>query len=217
MSSVPSSNLESTSSHEEQVKKAAEIREWIEGKISELETEIEKLREILTIVDANLRRTSFVSAAELKPIVTLPPSGNSGTTGRELQPSSAGTRRTALRSDAQIETRELKRARDGFLLATARIDAQRIVVLPAAGVRLSKTTPPFQTFFLSRILDGYKSKDIELSKKDTIAENAALKYDVEEKDGAIMKITIENYRETVRLNEILNTLIWAFSRMLEKK
>ncbi len=37
-----------------------------------------------------------------------------------------------------------------------------------------------------------------------------------EKAGRISSITIDNYRESERLTEILNTVGWTFSRMLEK-
>ena len=43
-----------------------------------------------------------------------------------------------------------------------------------------------------------------------------LRFDVEENDGRIAKLIVENYREKARLNEILNTVSWTFSRMLEK-
>jgi hypothetical protein len=43
-----------------------------------------------------------------------------------------------------------------------------------------------------------------------------LRFDVEESNGAIGKLIVENYGEKARLNEILSTVSWTFSRMLEK-
>lgn len=49
-----------------------------------------------------------------------------------------------------------------------------------------------------------------------LAKGAGLRFDVEEVNGAIGKLIIENYREKARLNEILSTVSWTFSRMMEK-
>ena len=70
---------------------------------------------------------------------------------------------------------------------------------------------------LARILDGMKSKDGEKIAQGQIKETEALSYSVDEDpSGLIKSITINNYREKERLNEIFNTSSWVFTRMLEK-
>ena len=49
-----------------------------------------------------------------------------------------------------------------------------------------------------------------------IKEADALNYRVEEDNGAIKRIAINNYRDKDRLQEIFNTSAWVFTRMLEK-
>ena len=61
-----------------------------------------------------------------------------------------------------------------------------------------------------------KTKDEELTSRGAIPKGKGLSYNVNEKSGRIAGITIDNYRETERLTEILNTVGWTFSRMLEK-
>jgi hypothetical protein len=61
-----------------------------------------------------------------------------------------------------------------------------------------------------------KSKDEELVQSGKLVKGAELKFDFDEVNGSITKLTIENYREKARLNEILSTVSWTFSRMLEK-
>ncbi len=51
---------------EDEVKRAADLREWLETKILELEDELNKHKEMLAIVDSVLRKTSFVPATELR-------------------------------------------------------------------------------------------------------------------------------------------------------
>lgn len=43
-----------------------------------------------------------------------------------------------------------------------------------------------------------------------------MNYFIDEHEGRIKKITINNYREKERLTDIINTSAWVFTRMLEK-
>jgi hypothetical protein len=81
---------------------------------------------------------------------------------------------------------------------------------------LKSTTPPFKSFLLGKILQGMKTSDLDLIAKGKLGKSMELRFDVEESSGAIGKLIIENYGEKARLNEILNTVSWTFSRMLEK-
>ena len=81
---------------------------------------------------------------------------------------------------------------------------------------LKQGTPPFKSFLMGKILQGMKAKDEELVAGGKLGRGTELRFDVEESNGAISRLMIENYREKARLNEILNTVAWTFSRMLEK-
>ena len=48
-----------------EVKKAAELKLWLESRITELQEEIERLKEALNYVDTTLRAETFRSASEL--------------------------------------------------------------------------------------------------------------------------------------------------------
>jgi len=119
--------------------------------------------------------------------------------------------------ESYTETRQLKRSKDSYLLANAYISPTSLVLIPASDVKLSIGTPPFKAFFLNRILEGMRSKDLESSSKGELSPSEALSYEVEESNGLISRITVRNYREKARLNEILSTATWAFTRMLEKR
>ena len=221
---------------EEEVKRAADLREWLETKILELEDELSKHKEMLAIVDSVLRKTSFVPATELRnhsqqeeaPI--LPTTG----TSQAAKAPKTASQDTASKKNPKIpvspaqtvgsvetagseQSRTLRRTKDGMLMANAIISPDTITIVPASDVKLSQTTPPFQSFFINRILKGYESRDLEMSQAGTLQPSEVLKYEVTETDGHIEKITVRNYGDKSRLNEILNTVNWAFSRMLEKK
>jgi hypothetical protein len=58
--------------------------------------------------------------------------------------------------------------------------------------------------------DRTKNRQKQLSNQDL------LNYTIDEYEGRIKKIIINNYRERERLTDIINTSAWVFTRMLEK-
>jgi len=168
-------------------KRTADLKLWLEQRIAQLEEEIERLRETLSYVDANLRATTFKQASEMM-----------------------------VEAKEAPEVRELKRDKGGQVIATASITSDAVAIEPSSGVALKSTTPPFRSFLLGKILQGMKTKDEELVRSGKLAKGMELRFDVDESNGSIGKLVIENYREMGRLNEILNTVSWTFSRMLEK-
>lgn len=214
-------------SHEEEVKRAAEIREWLESEIEELEAKTSKYRDMLTLVDGVLRKSSFVPATELRNKAEKVSEISQPKTTRHVSSAILG-RQSSSRTSQNVpapkasdssneQVRQLRRSKDGMILANAQIDNETISITPESGVKLLKTTPPFESFFVNRILKGFEAKDKELSSSGKLDAQQVLSFDVEESDGMISKVKIRNYRDKNRLNEILNTISWAFARMLEKK
>ncbi len=148
---------------------------------------MERLRETLSYVDTSLRATTFRQASDMMSETKEAP-----------------------------EVRELKRDKGGQVIATASITSDSVAIEPSGGVVLKSSTPPFKSFLLGKILQGMKTKDEELVNAGKLAKGMELRFDVDESNGSIGKIVIENYREKARLNEILSTVSWTFSRMLEK-
>ncbi len=172
---------------EKDVKKAAELKQWLEGRIAELEEEMQRLRESLAYVDATLRASTFKPAIEMMPET------------KEI-----------------AEMRELKRDKGGEIIAVASITSDGVSIEPKEGFVFKQSTPPFKSFLLGKILQGMRSKDEELVSSGKLPKGSELRYDVDEANGSISRLMIENYREKARLNEILSTVAWTFSRMLEK-
>ena len=61
-----------------------------------------------------------------------------------------------------------------------------------------------------------KTKDVEKVNHGQIKESESLNYQVDDDNGLIKNILINNYREKERINEIFNTSTWVFTRMIEK-
>src|SRR5919109_277227 len=218
---------------EEDIRRAAEIREWLIKQISDRQEEVERLRTTLSIIDNLLKQGSFKAAANLGFAAATAPAAAGATTTtttaaqvQQQQPTAtqqaaAPTLKATADDDAsrRDNVRPLKRARDEFLLANAEISPDAVVIVPAPGVNVNANTPPFRSFFLNRILEGMKGKDAEKVNQGALKESDALNYKVEEEDngsGIIKRIVINNYREKDRLQEIFNTSAWVFTRMLEK-
>jgi len=167
-------------------KRAAELKLWLEQRIAQLQEELERLRETLGYVDENLRASTFRQANEMMAEAKEAP-----------------------------EVRELKRDKGGQVIATASITSDAVSVEPT-GVALKSSTPPFKSYLMGKVLQGMRTKDEELVRSGKLAKGLELRFDVDEANGNIAKLVIENYREKARLNEILNMVSWTFSRMLEK-
>lgn len=238
---------------EEDIRRAAEIREWLIKEISDKQEEIERLRTTLSIIDNLLKQGSFKAAANLDfGAATSTPAGSTtaattaqvqqqtrqaaGPPQQQQQQQQGAAAAPTLRATADNgvsssggdggdnrNIKPLKRAKDDFLLANAEISPDVVVIVPAPGINLNANTPPFQSFFLNRILEGMKNKDAEKVSQGALSESDALNYKVEEDDsggsgssGIIKRIVINRYREKDRLQEIFNTSAWVFTRMLEK-
>jgi len=117
----------------------------------------------------------------------------------------------------QIERRQLKRQSDGYLLGEAEIYDDNVKINIAQDVILRSSTPPFKSYFIGKILGGMRGEDEKQAEQGRLEKDKVLQYDIEEEGGRIRSITVKGYRNKARLNEILSTAIWTFTRMLEKQ
>src|SRR5262245_17486029 len=189
---------------EDDIRRAAEIREWLIKQITDKQDEVERLRTTLSIIDNLLKQGSFKAAANLGIARTGPAATTQVQETRQASPPPVIQQAPTLKASDNRDIRPLKRAKDDFWLANAEMAPNGLVLVPAPGVNLNANTPPFRSFFLNRILDGMKTKDIGQG----IKESDALNYKVEEENGMIKRVIINNYREKERLQEIFNTSAW---------
>ena len=203
---------------EDDVRRAAEVREWLIKQISDKQEEVDRLRTMLSIIDNLLKQGSFKAAASLG---SFAPAGGATAQMQQTRPQQAPQVRqqatpTLKSAGTGHDIRPLKRPKDDMLLAQAEISPSAVIISPAAGMNFNVNTPPFKSFFLNRILDGMKNKDAEKVNQGNLQSSDALNYKVEEDSGQIRRILINNYRDKERLQEIFNTSSWVFTRMLEK-
>jgi hypothetical protein len=220
---------------EEDVRRAADIREWLTKQVADKQDKIERLRTMLFLVDMLLKHGSFKTADSLESVTSsslaIKSSDESSTIPRYQQTQEAPgidkddltaiqrdvPRAEQLENTLTTEVRQLRRLKDNLLLATATLSTTSVEIAPADGINFNVNTPPFKSFFLNRILEGMKTRDFEKVTRGEIQESESLNYQIEEKTGALIKrIMIRNYREKERLNEIFSTSTWVLTRMIEK-
>lgn len=214
---------------EDDIRRAAEVREWLVKEVTNKKEELDKLRDTLLIVDSLLKKISFITASHLEssasnlkdrsaPEYQSLHKEETVQTKPSIDLTTKSTDTDYGQDDNQgVEIRSLKRAKDNLLISNAEYTSTYVRIPLVNDINLNINTPPFKSFFLNRILEGMKSKDKEKIQKGEIDESEIIDYKVDnDENGRINSVTISNYRERERLNEIFNTATWVFTRMLEK-
>jgi hypothetical protein len=207
---------------EDDIRHAAEVREWLMKQISDKQEQIDKMSTILTLIDSLLKQSSFKPASSIASSSSSPSSvsftsqtsqkSTINAQGMSSYSGSQSNRITGVNSPAAItetkasesqkipsevgeydkQVKPLKRLKDDLLIANAKILHNSVEIIPAKGIALNVNTPPFRSFFLNRILEGMKIKDTEKVSQNQIDESTSLDYNVEEDENGIIKKIIIN-------------------------
>ncbi|MEO9307696.1 conserved hypothetical protein [Nitrosotalea sinensis] len=176
---------------EEHLRDILELREWISEEIEKREKEIDKFRQNIRILDSIVKQSSFSKAS------SLVSSSNKPVT-QSKQESSV----IPIKSQDRI-------------LANAHVTSDEMVIIPSEDITLDVETNPFKSFFLGRIIGGMENQDRLDAQNGKIPQNTMISCLVNKDGGKIREILIKNYRQKERVSEIINTVTWSFSRMLE--
>jgi hypothetical protein len=91
-----------------------------------------------------------------------------------------------------------------------------IVFSPVESLAFTVSIPPFQSFFLERVLGNMKATDEAKDSSGETPPGETLSFEVATDGERIVDITIKNYGGERRLREIQSSLRWAFDKMYEK-
>ena len=108
------------------------------------------------------------------------------------------------------------KSKNGTTLGSLRIEADEIIFEPVSGLVFNTSIPPFQSFFIDRVLENMKTTDEERVARGESSPNYALDYEVVLEGERIVRISIRNYGGERRLREIHSSLRWAFDKMYDK-
>jgi len=211
---------------DDDIKNAAEIREWLTKQILEKQDEIEKIKINLSLIDSVLKQGSFKTAANLNFSKKFSPNEQKNemnpmkkTPNQYYEKHRGDEEQTEPREQAVEETRLIKRLKDNTPVARVHVTSEEVTIIPDDPIKINIETPPFRSFFLNRILQGMRNKDLDKIKQGQLSESDMISYDIiteNENKDILKKIQIKNYRDKERINEIFNTAAWVLTRMLDK-
>jgi hypothetical protein len=187
---------------EKTTKKLAELKSYLEKRVSDQEAEVRSLRSYLETVDSLLAEKSYRKVQlpqPSQPLISQPPLS---------QPSSPAT--TESGQPQSIRTIS------GVHLANIFVEGHDMRIIPSGEIKFDANAPPLRSFLVGKVLEPLKVKDEEATRKQEITPDDVLSYEID-KEGAVLKqIHVKNYGDERRLNELKNAVRWTFRRMYEK-
>jgi hypothetical protein len=178
-------------SGEDETRKLLKIREDLDRRIGRLTVEIEDLQKAIAEIDKTIVRQGFrqplPAKMEGKPIIERDVDGG-----------------TSIKS------------KGGITLGHMEVEEDVIVFNPIESLYFTVSIPPFQSFFLERVLGNMKATDEAKVAGGEALPDKVLSFEVVTDGERIIGITIRNYGGERRLREIQSSLRWAFDKMYEK-
>ena len=190
---------------EAQVKEIVALKESLIEQIDKHQEGIEMLGKNIAMLDLFLKNSSFTKASklEIKKEIEKPKS--------EIieKPKSEIIEKPLEKSTP------IKRVGDGKIIANAFVTAEQVSIVLDDEISISADTPPFKSFFLDRIIGEMKKKDTVEAENGKIQKESVIDCTINKNGTDIREIIIKNYRQKDRVNELIKTVGWSLTRMLE--
>lgn len=191
-------------SSESDIRKLLKMRVDLEERTERLQTEIEDLKLAMTEIDKAIVKQGFRQPSpvfqSMKPV----------------EPNSEEYRQPVAATTETIADGSSIQAKDGTILGRVHVDDDTIVFTPREGLTFMKSTPPFQSFLLDRVLANMRKTDEVRAASGEITLEQVLSYKVEA-DGEIIKsLNVNNYGGERRLREIQSSIRWSLDKMYDK-
>mgnify|MGYP002400185646 CR=1 FL=1 len=204
-----------------EIKNLAEFKKELEERMQKAEREIQYLKTSLKLVNEALASTSFKPASKLveKPVPEYAPSYEEAKPKVEQkapEPFSTRTQPLPPPVPAQTEQSFPIKSKMGEDLATMYVGQSSVRIVPRPDMAFSSKIPPFQSFFIDRVLGEMRRKDemaVDSGAKDP---SLMIDHEVRLEGDTIKEIIIRNIDEEARLREIRSSIRWTLERMLEK-
>ncbi len=194
---------------ENQTKRLAELKSYLEKKVSEHESEVRSLKSYLETVDSLLTEKSY---RRLKLPATT-----------ENQPTTQPIASTMVPQIIRKPVAEpignapqTIRTISGVALADIFVEGRDMRIVPSKEIKFDVNAPPLRSFLVTKVLEPLKVKDEEATRKSEMTPDDVLAYDIDKEGSMLKEIHVKNYGDERRLNELKNALRWTFRRMYEK-
>jgi hypothetical protein len=182
----------------EKTKKIAKLRAILEKRIETMEEELDGLKTLLELIDANLLKEGFKRAEITEP----------------KQPPMPKQETSQLSAEKQKKGVPLKTV-TGDILAQLYVEKDSMRVAFAEDKNFDVNTPPFTSFLVERVLAKMKEKDKEAADKGEIAPDNVLSYDIKRDENIVREIDIRNIKPG-RARELKSSIRWTVEKMYER-
>ena len=204
-----------------EVKNLAELKKELEERILKAEKELIYLKTSLKLVDEALTSTSFKPASKLmeKPMAESPQSYSEARARAEPKMPEPPVPRAPPAQQPQAVQEEQSfpiKSKMGEDLATMFVGQSSVRIVPRHDLGFSSKTPPFQSFFIDRVLGEMRRKDEMAADSGAKDPSLMIDHEVRLEGDSIKEIVIRNIDEEARLREIRSSIRWTLERMLEK-
>jgi len=172
---------------DEQIHDILKLKDHILNEMEKYKQKIEMFEKNLGILNSVLKESSFTKASDL----------------------------SAKQTKSDSTKIPLTRGSSGEIIANAYVTPTQVSIVLNDDIGLDENTPPLKSFFIDRIIADMKRKDSSDVQRGKIQPDSVIDYVISKNGSHIREIIVKNYRQKDRVNEIINTAAWSFSRMIE--
>lgn len=187
----------SENEEKEKIKKIAKLRATLEKRVEAMETELDEMKTLLSLLDTTLLKEGFKRAEISKP-VQAPQKQEAPTPVKSPQ-----------KRGVPLKTVT------GDLLAQLYTEKDSMQIVLAEDKDFDINTPPFTSFFVERVLAKMQEKDKEDAIKGKLAPENTLSFSMKQDGNILKEITINNLRPE-RSREIKSSIRWTLEKMYER-
>jgi hypothetical protein len=182
----------------EKIKKIAKLRAILEKRVEDMETELDGLKTLLSLIDSTLLKESFKRAEVAKPVQI--PQKQETPQPPPIKPQKRGIPLKTVTGD---------------ILAQIYTEKDTIQITLAEDKNFDINTPPFISFFVERVLARMQDKDREDAGKGKLDPEKTLSFDIKQDGNILREITIRNLRQE-RSRELKSSIRWTLEKMYER-
>jgi hypothetical protein len=193
----------------ENIKRLIDFKRRIERRLEELDSELKDFKAMLDTINSILLEKGFKHAEiEAKP-------DTAAAQLREEKGVVAGVEQGPTEAETASEGVSTLKSVSGEVLGEFYIDEGSLHVTPAEDKDFSINTPPFNQFFVQRVLLKMQERDSELARSGQLAPDKVFCFDIARDGDLIREIVIRNF-DSDRLRELKSSIRWTLEKMLEK-
>ena len=191
----------------ERIKRIVSLKEKVEKKVDELESELKEQKALLETIDELLLKKGFK-----RPEMPRQPSTEA--------PVSKEPKAFEAEACVQPEVKVAENVADllsanGVLLAKLYSEGKSARVVPALGMNFNVNVSPFGHFLVERVLAKMQERDSELVRMGRLQASEIFSYNILRDEDIVREIILKNV-DAERLRELTSSVRWTLEKMYEK-